>query len=85
MAKEKVDICRFGNGTEPTELDVECLARDHTQKAIRELARIMEDENVAANVRVLAVEKILEIGWGKVGEMPAPAPEMTGSNGGNDH
>jgi hypothetical protein len=24
-------------------------------------------------------------GWGKVGEMPAPAPEMTGSNGGNDH
>jgi hypothetical protein len=68
-----------------TLLDVECLARDHTQKAIRELLRIMNDENVAANVRVLAAEKILELGWGKVGEMPAPALEMTGSNGGNDH
>jgi hypothetical protein len=68
-----------------TLLDVECLARDHTQKAIRELVRIMNDENVAADVRVLAAKKILDIGWGKVGEMPAPAPEMTGSNGGNDH
>ncbi len=45
----------------------------------------MNDENVAADVRVLAAKKILDIGWGKVGEMPAPAPEMTGSNGGNDH
>jgi hypothetical protein len=64
-----------------TLLDVECLARDPTQKAIRELVGIMTDENVAANVRVLAAQKILDIGWGKVGEMPAP----TGSNGGNDH
>ena len=53
--------------------------------ALDELARIMTDENVAANVRLLAAEKILELGWGKVGEMSAPAPEMTGSNGGNDH
>ena len=68
-----------------TLLDVECLARDPTQKAIRELVGIMTDENVAADVRVLAAQKILDIGWGKVGEMPAPAPEMTGSNGRNDH
>jgi hypothetical protein len=32
----------------------------------------MNDENAATNVRVVAAEKILELGWGKVGEMPAP-------------
>jgi hypothetical protein len=53
-----------------TLLDVECLARDHTQKAIRELVRIMKDENVAANVRVLAAEKILELGWGRLARCP---------------
>jgi len=63
---------------EPVAANVRVLALD-------ELVGIMTDENVAADVRLLAAEKILDIGWGKVGEMPAPAPEMTGSNGGNDH
>ncbi len=55
-----------------TLLDVECLARDHTQKGHSGACKDHDDENAATNVRVLAAEQILELGWGKVGEMPAP-------------
>ena len=58
---------KSGNpGGRPRELKhVQELARQHTRKAIKVLANIMNDESEKASARVRAAETILDRAWGK--------------------
>jgi hypothetical protein len=44
---------------------VKLVAREHTESAIRVLAKIMNDEDLISSVRVTAANSLLDRGWGK--------------------
>ena len=44
---------------------VKLAAREHTESAIRVLARLMNDEEIAPTIRVTAANSLLDRGWGK--------------------
>jgi len=48
-----------------TPTDIRSLARSHTERAIRVLARIMESPKAPASARVAASVALLDRGWGK--------------------
>jgi hypothetical protein len=60
----------------PTE--IRSLARSHTDKALKTLVSIMNDDKVNAAARVNAAQALLDRGWGKAKQ----EVEHTGADGG---
>lgn len=57
--------------------EVRELAREHTEAAIRGLARVLVEKKAPAMARIAAAEALLNRGWGK----PAQAVEVSGPDG----
>jgi hypothetical protein len=52
-------------GRPKAEKTIQSLAREHTDKAIRTLAKIMGDDEATASARVAAATALLDRGYGK--------------------
>ena len=61
-----------------TPVEIESLARSHTESAIKVLAGIMRQSKSPASARVAAATALLDRGWGR----PPQAVNVRGNDGG---